>query len=106
MGIVSGAAYLAKMIQEERSQNPDGTLLLAAGDMFQGTPVSNLFKGQPIIDVMNFLKFDAMAVGNHEFDWGKDTYKRLITASGFPDLSANIKDNRAYISPALNLILS
>jgi len=47
--MVSGAAYLAKMIQEERSQNPEGTLLLSAGDMFQGTPVSNIFKGQPVI---------------------------------------------------------
>ena len=44
--MVGGAAYLARMIQEERSKNPDGTLLLSAGDMFQGTPVSNLFKGQ------------------------------------------------------------
>jgi 2',3'-cyclic-nucleotide 2'-phosphodiesterase (5'-nucleotidase family) len=99
MGIVSGAPYLAKMIKEERSQNPDGTLLLSAGDMFQGTPVSNLFKGQPVIDVMNYLKFDAMTVGNHEFDWGMDTFKHLVVSSGFPYLSANIKDNRGRSLP-------
>ncbi len=100
-GIVSGAAYLAKMIQEERSQNPDGTLLLSAGDMFQGTPVSNLFKGQPVIDVMNYLKFDAMTIGNHEFDWGMDTFKRLVVSSRVPYLSANIKDDRGRYLPGV-----
>ena len=100
-GLVSSAAYLAKMIQEERSQNPDGTLLLSAGDMFQGTPISNLFNGQPVIDVMNFLKFDAMAIGNHEFDWGMDTFKRLVISSGFPYLSANIKDEHGRYLPGV-----
>jgi len=92
--MVSGAAFLAKMIQEERSQNPEGTLLLSAGDMFQGTPVSNIFKGRPVVEVMNYLKFDAMAIGNHEFDWGMDMLEQLRASSGFPYLSANIKDNR------------
>ena len=101
MGRAGGAAYLAKMIQEERVQNPDGTLLLSAGDMFQGTPVSNLFKGQPVVDVMNYLKFDAMAVGNHEFDWGMDAFKCLIETSGFPYLSANIKDDRGRYLPGV-----
>ena len=45
---VGGSAYLAKMINDERSKNPDGTLLLSAGDMFQGTPVSNVFKGKSV----------------------------------------------------------
>jgi 2',3'-cyclic-nucleotide 2'-phosphodiesterase (5'-nucleotidase family) len=101
MEVASGAAYLAKMIREVRSQNPDGTLLLSAGDMFQGTPVSNLFKGQPVIDVMNYLKFDAMAVGNHEFDWGIDTFKHLVNSSGFPYLSANIKDASGRYLPGV-----
>ncbi|MEN3011327.1 MAG: bifunctional metallophosphatase/5'-nucleotidase, partial [Dictyoglomus thermophilum] len=45
---VSGGAYLAYLINEERSKNPDGTILLSAGDMFQGTPISNIFKGEPV----------------------------------------------------------
>jgi 2',3'-cyclic-nucleotide 2'-phosphodiesterase (5'-nucleotidase family) len=92
--MVGGAAYLANMIQQERSKNPDGTLLLSAGDMFQGTPVSNLFKGRSVTDVMNYLKFDAMAIGNHEFDWGMDVLQHLVASSRFPYLSANIKDER------------
>ena len=92
--MVGGAAYLARMIEEERSKNPAGILLLSSGDMFQGTPVSNLFKGRSVADVMNYLKFDAMAIGNHEFDWGMDVLGQLIASSRFPYLSANIKDER------------
>ena len=89
---VGGSAYLAKMINDERSKNPDGTLLLSAGDMFQGTPVSNVFKGKSVIDIMNYLKFDAMTLGNHEFDWGLDTLDNLRTSATFPFLSANVVD--------------
>src|SRR5271157_2456622 len=99
--MVGGAAYLARMIQEERSKNPDGVLLLSAGDMFQGTPVSNLFKGESVADVMNYLKFDAMAIGNHEFDWGMDALRQLIASSRFPYLSANIKDERGRYLPSV-----
>ncbi len=89
---VGNAANLAGMIGEERAKNPEGTLLLSAGDMFQGTPVSNLFKGKPVIEFMNYLAFDAMAVGNHEFDWGLDAFNQLLTAARFPFLSANIQN--------------
>ena len=99
--MVGGAAYLARMIQAERSKNPDGTLLLSAGDMFQGTPVSNLFKGRSVTDAMNYLKFDAMAIGNHEFDWGMDALQHLAASSGFPYLSANIKDERGRYLPGV-----
>jgi 2',3'-cyclic-nucleotide 2'-phosphodiesterase (5'-nucleotidase family) len=98
---LGGAAYLARMVQEEKSKNPEGTLLLAAGDMFQGTPVSNLFHGQPVIEVMNHLKFDALAIGNHEFDWGTDMLNDLIVSSGFPYLSANIKDRHGHYLPGV-----
>ena len=99
--MVGGAAYLAHMIQEERSRNPHGTLLLSAGDMFQGTPVSNLFKGRSVTDVMNYLKFDAMAIGNHEFDWGMDILRHLTASSKFPYLSANIRDEKGKYLPGV-----
>ncbi len=99
--MVGGAAYLAPMIEEERSKNPDGTLLLSAGDMFQGTPVSNLFKGRSVTDVMNYLKFDGMAIGNHEFDWGMDVLRQLAASSRFPYLSANIRDERGRYLPGV-----
>ncbi len=99
--MVGGAARLARLIEDERSKNPEGTLLLSSGDMFQGTPISNIFKGQPVIDVMNYLKFDAMAVGNHEFDWGIDVFKRMISFSHFPFLSANMKTGNDQSFPGV-----
>ncbi len=89
---VSGAAYLAAMIEKERARNPDGAILLSAGDMFQGTPVSNLFRGRPVLDIMNRIGFDAMALGNHEFDWGLEALGQIVRNASFPVLCANIAD--------------
>jgi 5'-nucleotidase/UDP-sugar diphosphatase len=98
---VGGAAYLAAMIKEERAKNPGGTLLLAAGDMFQGSPESNLSHGAPVIEIMNELKFDAMALGNHEFDWGMAALTRLRKTAQFPFLAANIVDSRGNLLPGI-----
>ncbi|MFB3924878.1 MAG: bifunctional UDP-sugar hydrolase/5'-nucleotidase [Syntrophales bacterium] len=98
---VGGAAYTASMIEAERRKNPGGTLLLAAGDMFQGTPISNIFRGRPVLEIMNYLKFDAMAIGNHEFDWGLGTLENLGSSAAFPFLSANIIDRRGKYLPGV-----
>lgn len=98
---VSGFAYLAQLINEERSKNPEGTILLSAGDMFQGTPQSNIFRGEPVVEIMNLLNFDAMAIGNHEFDWGQETLQKLVSLSKFPYLSANIFDKDGKYLPYL-----
>lgn len=87
---VGGAAYLAAVIKAEREKNPQGVLLLSAGDMFQGTPDSNLFRGRPVLDFMNAIRFDAMTLGNHEFDWGREVLGGIIRDARFPILSANI----------------
>jgi 2',3'-cyclic-nucleotide 2'-phosphodiesterase/3'-nucleotidase len=67
-----GAAALAAYLKAERAKNPAGTLVLSAGDMFQGSPDSNLLYGKTVVAFMNEVGFDAMALGNHEFDWGLD----------------------------------
>jgi 2',3'-cyclic-nucleotide 2'-phosphodiesterase (5'-nucleotidase family) len=96
-----GMAYIAKMVTEEREKNPEGTLLLAAGDMFQGTPISNLFRGKPVIETMNRMRFDAMTLGNHEFDWGMEALNDLRNAADFPFLSANIADEKGALLPGV-----
>jgi 5'-nucleotidase / UDP-sugar diphosphatase len=88
-----GAAYLAEAINNERRKNPDGTILLSAGDMFQGTPISNLNRGKPVIEFMNMIGFDAMAMGNHELDWGLEVFGNIALGARFPVLSANIVDD-------------
>ncbi|MFA6075067.1 MAG: 5'-nucleotidase C-terminal domain-containing protein [Negativicutes bacterium] len=85
-----GAAKLAGYLLSKRADNPDRTLLLSAGDMMQGTMASNLLFGSPDIAIMNYLNFDAMALGNHEFDWSiTKVYERQKQAD-FPFLAANI----------------
>lgn len=96
---VSGAAALATMIERERDRNPEGTLLLSAGDMFQGATISTVFHGRPVLDIMNHLRFDAMTLGNHEFDWGRAVLAELAAWARFPFLSANLKDQEGRYLP-------
>ncbi len=85
-----GAAYFGAMVLREKSANPEGSILLAAGDMFQGTPISNVFRGKPVTEIMNYLGFEAMELGNHEFDWGWPELLKMKAQAGFPYLAANL----------------
>lgn len=84
-----GIAYLAGAVDRARQQQP--SLLLAAGDMIQGNAWANLFQGQSVIDVMNAMKFDAMVVGNHEFNFGPKVLQARIAQAKFPILGANVE---------------
>lgn len=66
-------------------------LLLHAGDAFSGTLFFSLFKGQLNADFMNLFKFDAMAIGNHEFDLGNEKLAEFAASVEFPLISANTK---------------
>ncbi len=87
-----------------RAENPDGVVLLDAGDLFQGTLISNLSEGAVVIEALNQLRYDAAAIGNHEFDYGPvgpvsaatqpsmdpfGALKARIAQAKFPLLSAN-----------------
>lgn len=102
---VGGAAYISQLVNEERKKNSNGCLFVASGDMFHGTPYSNLLKGKSVVALMNYMKLDAMSIGNHEFDWGEETLAQLVSFSQFPYLSANIfnKDGKRpyYLKPYL-----
>ena len=85
---VIGDAKLATVIKEERAKNKT-TLVLDAGDAFQGLPISNSSKGEERAKLLNAMGYDAMAVGNHEFDFGLDEVKKYKELLNFPILSAN-----------------
>jgi 5'-nucleotidase / UDP-sugar diphosphatase len=86
---LGGIAYLAGAVDRARGKQP--SLLLSAGDMIQGNPWANLFKGKSTIDMMNAMRFDAMVVGNHEFDFGPKVLKARMAQARFPILGANVK---------------
>jgi 5'-nucleotidase/UDP-sugar diphosphatase len=86
---LGGAAYLAGEIERLRAEEP--SLLLSAGDMLQGNIWANFFKGEPVIELMNQMKFDAMVVGNHEFDFGQAALDERTSEANFPVLGANVE---------------
>jgi 5'-nucleotidase/UDP-sugar diphosphatase len=98
--VMGGAAVLAATIRQEKQSNAEGTLVLDAGDITQGTPVSNLTKGRTSIDFFNTLAVDAAVLGNHEFDWGIDNLKERLKQARFPLLAANIVEKKTGRAPA------
>ncbi|KXT76750.1 5'-nucleotidase [Streptococcus sp. DD10] len=86
---VIGDAKLATVIAEERAKENQTTLVVDAGDAFQGLPISNSSKGEARAEILNKMGYDAMAVGNHEFDFGLDEAKKYKEILNFPLLSSN-----------------
>ena len=84
-----GVARLATAIARERAKGKP-TLLLDAGDQFQGTLYFTKYKGEPLAFFMNRLGYDAMTLGNHEFDDGPATLAAFIKALRFPVVVANL----------------
>lgn len=83
-----GTVRRAVLLSELRKDNPK-LLLFDCGDFSQGTPYYNMFKGDAEIDMMNFMKYDAAAIGNHEFDFGLDNMARLFKRAKFPIVCSN-----------------
>jgi len=90
---VGGIARLAALVKKIRAENTRmgaKTLLLVAGDMLQGTPLSTVFHGRPDLECFNLMGVGAMTVGNHEFDFGMENFLNLKKNAAFPFLSSNI----------------
>lgn len=97
-GNSKGIFKIGDFLIKEKENNPDSTLIISAGDMFQGTAVSSMTRGRSVVDAMNIIGFDAMTIGNHEFDWGieeilkyQDGRKENGEAE-FPFLVSNVLD--------------
>ncbi|MFZ5351909.1 MAG: 5'-nucleotidase C-terminal domain-containing protein [Bacillota bacterium] len=89
-----GAAKLAAYVNYYKAMNPNGTLVLDGGDAFQGTPISNVHRGKPVVEMMGAIGYDAMVVGNHEFDWGIEAaLESLKLDKDIALLAANIYEN-------------
>lgn len=103
----TGMAKVYAVVEEARAANPN-TLLLDNGDTIQGTILSDdlynfdLELKHPVIDVMNFMKYDAMTLGNHEFNFGLDMVEKIEEEAEFPMLAANAtyaKDGSYLVKP-------
>ncbi|MEY0435111.1 bifunctional UDP-sugar hydrolase/5'-nucleotidase UshA [Providencia huaxiensis] len=83
---------LVDSIREEVSKQGGETFLLSGGDINTGTPESDLLNAKPDFIGMNLVGYDAMAIGNHEFDHPVELLKQQEQWANFPFLSANIYD--------------
>ena len=82
--------YARRMGLIERERQADANLLLVdAGDFCQGTPYFNFYHGRVEIDAMNRMGYDAVTLGNHEFDNGLDTLAAVLETASFPVVCAN-----------------
>ena len=94
-----GMAQLAGQIAAFRARAPQRTLLIDAGDAWQGTFISNANKGEAVTKAMNLMRYDGLAVGNHDFDWGQDVLAQRAKEASFPFLAANVIETKTGLSP-------
>lgn len=91
---LSSASYLINLIRNE--DDLDNVVLVANGDMFQGTALSNLTRGRSVVEIMNAMEFDFMGIGNHEFDWGLEEIYKFFDGdksngeANFPLVNSNV----------------
>jgi 2',3'-cyclic-nucleotide 2'-phosphodiesterase (5'-nucleotidase family) len=83
-----GLVRCVTQIRRWQRQNPN-SILIDVGDVYQGTDVSLRNKGELMIDLFNYLKYDAWVIGNHEFDWGIEPFQQALQKSEMPVLGAN-----------------
>lgn len=114
-GTYVGYTQLATLIKQERAYNPSRTLLLNSGDDIQGDGFSFYFKTAPlgyaadgtpiddpdlqiapVIKAMNAMGYDAMTIGNHEYNFGSQVFTSVLGQANFPMLQANVEDDGSY----------
>ena len=90
---MGGSAVFASWVKQIRRENNSRhipTILVDAGDIYMGTPEGSLRKGGAVVELMNRLGYDALVIGNHEFDYGYYNLQQLAGLARFPFLGANV----------------
>jgi 5'-nucleotidase len=85
---MGGVAPRAELINQIRSEETN-VLLFDCGDIFQGTPYFNIYKGELEMKLMSLMGYDAGTIGNHDFDLGLDGLEKQLVHANFPLLTAN-----------------
>ncbi|WP_010074687.1 multifunctional 2',3'-cyclic-nucleotide 2'-phosphodiesterase/3'-nucleotidase/5'-nucleotidase [Clostridium cellulovorans] len=86
-----GASKLVTAVKEYKTANPN-TVVVSAGDNYQGSALSNLLKGKPVSDMLKEMGVEVSAIGNHEYDWGTDLFSQWEKDGNLEFLASNIYD--------------
>ncbi len=88
-------------------QNEDNVVVLSSGDMWQGSSESNLTKGNLTTEWMNYIGFEGMSIGNHEYDWGSAAIENNNNIADFPFLAINVysKDDNKRVDYCQSSVL-
>jgi 2',3'-cyclic-nucleotide 2'-phosphodiesterase/3'-nucleotidase len=100
-------AGAATIVDSVRSANPNAVVLVDAGDLLQGNPLTFVAAkvappvAHPVIAAMNVMRYDAAVVGNHEFNYGVPFLRKAMNDARFPFLAANIETGRSkpFVAP-------
>ena len=87
-----GISKISTYLKQQKAKNEDGFVLTSSGDMWQGSALSNIFKGGIINDWMSYIGFNCMTLGNHEFDWGVDRIISNMEDMNFPVINCNVEE--------------
>ncbi len=108
---LGGGASAANYIKEVRARAAaagDEVLLVDVGDIFQGTPIGNKTQGEAVVKYYNFIGYEFVVPGNHDFDMGRVNCERLARMSDFPWICANLYEDSTgtyvdWVQPTLML---
>jgi 5'-nucleotidase len=95
---LGGVARRATLIEKVRAENPN-VLLLDSGDIFQGTPYFNFFKGEIEFRAMSAMGYDVATIGNHDFDNGVEGLLEMLPLASFQFVSANYDVSGSPLEP-------
>ncbi|MFL0267573.1 bifunctional metallophosphatase/5'-nucleotidase [Candidatus Clostridium radicumherbarum] len=90
------AGVLAKNIKDLKATNPTRTLIIGGGDLYQGSPISNVLRGVPVQKAFSNIGMEVTALGNHEFDWQLDTVvNTTMKDASYSIVAANLYNKNA-----------
>ena len=110
-------AFIADKVKDIRGEDKDRLLLLDGGDIYQGSSFSNLLEGRPVYMAMDMMGYDAVALGNHEFDWDFDVmtdpdatmldyeWNGESCVNEVPVLCANLYQNGSRVSKTKDYVI-
>lgn len=99
-GIDQGFGYAGLVAMRDSLAKDNNVLLIDDGDSVQGEPIGTLTKGAAIIDLMNAVGYDLAIPGNHEFDYGMDSFFSFVEKADFPYISCNFNKEGELVLPA------